>query len=786
MIDGIRRRETAEESADVFFQTTKRITSHFRRDEGRNKIYELCGKENTLSNLLIASSVVQAFDYWGIHTKDPMEVSVSTDKLDLIEKTEKKEIFNEFSSLVKDTIDYEIKLLEYENDLIRNCVDTLIYLRGEIPDKEREEIRKKLEKQLNEILFKFPIVYFFDYTGDLLGISKQVRRQIIKESSDFKPIGRAIEEELIEEENIDQYMELSVLNGIQNEMRAKFEFNTARDLKIETMPMHQIQNQIMRNILEVFPTSSLGLEAFQHAISFREELTKKFAQTNKRKRDYETFENEILDLIREQIFNISKEKTANYLIYFLESLLEYNFNEITLFFKRLGVVDIPEFVNLFGVDKKRVFQILKTYGINKMDLVKIGNPVNNPIANAEAELVKIKQINPRIQSITIQDLMDASDPEHNNIITTIAERIGMTAVDLRRFYHKKLRIEQRILNDTPITNLASMILFYEHDDILLNLSREIYFRMLAKVTRQISRILETYNKVKEDQSRFLMAIKKLHEHSEDQQWVVVKIEELIIKRITSRQKELSTIFDAERDPFLVNGFILARFLDSKLSDAVKSLETSPSSIYAEVRDLRLPSDIISPVSYSLAYDLLERYKMLHEKRKLQVEEAKRIELLKREKQKAEIKRGQELHTLDWIERRITSSMMRITSRGITPTTLYWNKDKDGKACSENMKNHSELGTKSTVELFTDFYYFALSRIKKHWPAFILDPRETIRSEVFELITSELSNRIGKIPSESEVDTEIIEGERWNIANQLSNRIGKKLDKVLYQKFKKHL
>ena len=84
MIDGIRRRETAEESADMFFQTTKRIISHFRRDEGRTKIYELSGKENTLSNLLIASSVIQAFDYWGIHTKDTMEVSVTSDKLNLI------------------------------------------------------------------------------------------------------------------------------------------------------------------------------------------------------------------------------------------------------------------------------------------------------------------------------------------------------------------------------------------------------------------------------------------------------------------------------------------------------------------------------------------------------------------------------------------------------------------------------------------------------------------------------------------------------------------------------
>ncbi|MHA1110733.1 MAG: hypothetical protein ACTSRE_06495 [Promethearchaeota archaeon] len=786
MIDGIRRRETAEESADTFFQTTKRITSHFRRDEGRNKIYELCGKENTLSNLLIASSVVQAFDYWGIHTKDPMDVSVSSDKLDLIEKTEKKELFNEFSSLVKDTIDYEIKLLEYENDLLRNCINVIVHLKGEIPDSERLKIQKKLEKQLNQILFKFPIVYFFDYAGDLLGISKQVRRKIIKESSDFKPIGRSIEEELIEEENIDHYLELSVLNGVQNEMKSKFEFENFRDLKFETVPMHLILNQIMRTILEIFPTSSLGLEAFQHAISFREELTKNFSHTNKRKRDYETFEQSILTLIRDEIAKISKDKTANYLIYFLECLLEYNFNEITLFFKRIGVVDIPEFVNLFAVDKKRVNQILKTYGINKMDLIRIGNPVNNPLATAESELVKIKQINPRFQNITLQDLMDASDPEYNNIIAEIAGRIGMSAADLRRFYYKKIRIEQRILKDTPITNLASMILFYDHDDIMQNLCREIYFRMLAKVTRQISRILETYNKVKEDQSRFLMAIKKLHGYSEDQQWVVVKIEELIIKRITNRQRELTTIFDADRDPFLVNGFILARFLDTKLSEAVKSLQNQPSSIYTGIKNLKLPSDLVSPVSYSLAYDLLERYKMLHEKRKLQVEEAKRKELLKREKKKADIKKGQALHTLDWIERRVTSSMMRITSRGITPTTLYWNKEKDGKACSENMKNHSELGTKTSVELFTDFYYFALSCIKKQWPGFELDPSEIVKNEVVEIVTHELSKRIGKTPTENEVDKEIIEGERWTVANQLSNSIGKKLDKVLYQKFKKHL
>ena len=84
--------------------------------------------------------------------KGSMDISVSSDKLDLIEKTEKKEIFNEFSSLVKDTIDYEISLLEYENDLLRSCVNIIVHLKGEIPDNERLEIQKKLDKQVNQAI----------------------------------------------------------------------------------------------------------------------------------------------------------------------------------------------------------------------------------------------------------------------------------------------------------------------------------------------------------------------------------------------------------------------------------------------------------------------------------------------------------------------------------------------------------------------------------------------------------------------------------------------------------
>ena len=62
----------------------------------------------------------------------------------------------------------------------------------------------------------------------------------------------------------------------------------------------------------------------------------------------------------------------------------------------------------------------------------------------------------------------------------------------------------------------------------------------------------------------------------------------------------------------------------------------------------------------------------------------------------------------------------------------------------------------------------------------------LKMKSWKLLYQELSKRIGKTPTENEVDKEIIEGERRTIANQLSNPIRKNLDKVLYQKFKKHL
>ena len=792
MILGIRRRETAEESSDVFFRTTKLITSHFRRDSDKQMIYDLCGKRNTLSNLLIASSSVHAYHYLGIHTLDTVETEeISVGNIKIIEKMEKNEIYKEISSLIKNSIRYEINLLKNGTKISERIINEITGITGEISNSEIEKFRKYLEDQILTILHEYPTVYMIDYAGDLTGYTNDVRSEIINRSSKLKIISKEIEEALLEEGNENKYIELSLLKNVKRKIMEDFEFESFKELEMEAMPMRMLITKILNYLFNLFPTSKRALKSFQDALKFKKQLISRFEEANNNKTDYEEFETSVIKLIENKIKEIcNTNRNSNDLIYFLEALSEKKFSEIMELFNKLGVTNIPDFVNIINLNEdvfKQFLKVNKVYGIKKIDFVRLSNPFNNPIFEAEAVLRDLKLKLPHLDKYSLNDLVNDLNGENLKIINQISAKINKDKDDFLKIYRKKQIIREKIFNLVNVSNYSSLVLFLDHKDILMRLSREIFFIIFSKISRQVSRILETYIKVKEDKSLYLLGIKHIFNSINQEKWIAIKIEELIIERIMNRQKELSTIFDAVRNPFLVNGFILARFVDEKLSESEKSLREEPSAVYNKITSLPLPKDMISPVSYCISYDLLQRFKNFYEKRLLQIETASNKEKLKLDIKKKEIRIAQERNTFNWIERKITSSIMRISSKGINPTTLYWNSKKDTSTCSDNIKLHSEiLGDNTVLERFTDFYFFAVLRMKELWPQMKTPDYEKLKSEVYEICAQEMIVRIGLKPTEEMIDEKIIEGDRWNIANKISSLIGKRLDKILYKKFKKSL
>ena len=109
-------------------------------------------------------------------------------------------------------------------------------------------------------------------------------------------------------------------------------------------------------------------------------------------------------------------------------------------------------------------------------------------------------------------------------------------------------------------------------------------------------------KVTNDKAIYLLALQKMFGTTESEEWVRIKLEELIIQRLIKRQEELVVVFNAMNQPFLVNGFIYARLTDISLKEGMEELREEVSPLYEDVAPLKLMPDLISPISYCIAYE----------------------------------------------------------------------------------------------------------------------------------------------------------------------------------------
>jgi hypothetical protein len=481
-------------------------------------------------------------------------------------------------------------------------------------------------------------------------------------------------------------------------------------------------------------------------------------------------------------------RNPNDFIYFLQGINECGFNDIIYVLQKYGVYNISHF---FDVDEdlaEKVKTNMVRYNIQKLDIVSLNDPKSNLIyiakkAISEKNIEFIRALIDNSKDISEFELFTILDKEIKNypdLSKLIEEKTGITINSLKQYIRKKQAIDKVFLDGLKLKNYSHLLFILEFEDIVNEIAKDIFFYILSKILRQLSRIIEVYLKVSNDRSIYLLALKKMDGTTDSEEWIKIKLEELIIKRINKRQEELVIVFNASNQPFLVNGFILARLLENSLKESIFDLKNNVSPIYTDVIPLKLKTDIISPISYCIGFDIIKRIEKFEKTRKSEVEQIIEQKEKEKEEKSRKIREVQELSTLNWIERRITSSMMRITSPGINPNQLYW-QEKDNKIATDNIKLHSELKG-DPIELMSEFFRFAIEKIAIFTSEIKLPDYEKIKGMVNEITEKILLKRLGRRPSQEE-RTKILNGERYEIGNQIAGKIGRFLDKALYTKFK---
>ncbi|HEY0088174.1 MAG TPA: hypothetical protein VGB37_04985, partial [Candidatus Lokiarchaeia archaeon] len=386
-----------------------------------------------------------------------------------------------------------------------------------------------------------------------------------------------------------------------------------------------------------------------------------------------------------------------------------------------------------------------------------------------------------LNEFSVENLINGENETYKILWQKIEENTGISLNTIRQYVQKKKIIDKVFLTNLKINSYSQILTILNFEDIIENIAKEIFYYIFSKVLRQLSRIIEIYLKISNEKPLYLLALKKMYGTTETEEWVWIKLEELIIERIIKLQKELVIVFNALNQPFLINGFIYSKLTDKSLDEGFTELNEKASPIFKDIKNLPLKADLISPVSYCIAYDLTKRFEEFEEMRKQKIESVKKQEDKKQEDKKIELRKQQEISTLNWIERKITSSLMRINSPGINPNQLYW-QEKDTKIATDNIKLHSELKGNS-IDLFQNYFEFAIEKIKEVAPEIKVPDKKTIYNTILEIIEKALEKRLGHIPSSNEIK-DMLEGERVDVSKQIAIKIGRILDKALYTKFKK--
>ncbi len=506
-------------------------------------------------------------------------------------------LYSELKSLFGDTIGESIKIQEKAMAFTTAMYDLLL----KTPTIKRAEKRRfmlsELEGDLIEIMRTVPEYYFFDFLEGLMDVSAIAR------GAKGRPAEGGGKDEGIKEVFSFSMFRKAIIGFLH--------IHKIRDLERVYRPIMKLATTAYEQAIEAMPLSKRGMEAFYKANEFRNEVIKIFKEAN----DAGETLDEISKRIHEKIFDklkVAAGQSANDVIYYLENLLGLKFEKIVDLLKSYGILDITLVGTALTTDYVKLEYRFDEKGIEKEDielLLKYEGAMTSYVQVSLEDYKRSQRFKgyskEKWNAITIQSMIQdhLSDVE-NAALDFVANDLHLTKQELVDMLLLEVSVKD-IIKDLNIKNMTTLLMIIKLQKFIKSITEEVFISMLARLTKQVARIMEfflLFNMIRKDMLDSIASRKKGPRLAPRE---LLRFQEGFTGLIMQLQDSVAYLLNKD-NPYDVNAFIHGKLCERTYEDALKDIKEGECPLYFGVVKHPIVLDDLEIVSAISALDLYLR------------------------------------------------------------------------------------------------------------------------------------------------------------------------------------
>ncbi|MFW9794590.1 MAG: hypothetical protein ACFFEE_09830 [Candidatus Thorarchaeota archaeon] len=634
----LKTRQMSEAGKEIMLREA--LASHMRSTRDRQLFHELLKETQPLEDVFSFFAAFYLHSYQGVRLLTPSEEpGAGSDMKDELGEEERRQLDLEIRQLFANKQREEIAVSKLTSELTIRLIDSLGGSDASDPE-TKEKIIQLIRDTLEQVPREYTPNHDFDLILDITGWGNQWRKELYAKASGLKESAMSLREELLRE-HPSEVPETTVLKMGIEKIFGKVEYAKCR--LIDAIIPPRSWDAIASDVAARFCRRTEDLKGLRNSNEIRIALLLVLEEEFDTPTTLEEYEKRLGIVVSGPIAEILT-ADAETILDTLSRILHVTPDDVRAQLRRKGISD-PTVIgpglqalatepvvdsSKPEVSKEELEQLERSLRtLEKMERL-LDGPVKGLLRSKgywSAELEKISidlftKDRSKLVGIEIEILEELKKKMRVPLPEEVVRLLGV-----------REQVRTGALSSLGISSARDFTQQRTEEETVLALRMDIIWHFTIGILTNLTRVVESYIRSKQDLLRIKALLKSIYEDTES--GLQYLREEILIDLQSMRIYEMKVNFP-ELDAQTICTWMHAR-LSSKDMMAAKDLETSVSPVFEGIVDKSLDMSSLEFDNYAIAYDIMHRFLKQERLEKLAKEEFA-LETKEKEKRRLESKK----------------------------------------------------------------------------------------------------------------------------------------------------